>query len=328
VKKRTHEIEGKNIILLKQSNELSEVNSLLEERQQQIEEQNEILTEQAEKLIEANQLLKESKEEISIQNEELSRHRNNLEERTSELVSAKIKAEESDRLKTSFLANMSHEIRTPMNAIYGFTQLLNKEPLLLEKKSVYTKLIQENCDLLLLLIDNILDISVSETDRLSYSYEKFDVNEILADLKNIFDDINQKGIKIHFVNGGKEKSLVLYSDKVRFHQIFTNLLNNAYKFTDSGEIRFGYDEFEDFVKFFVSDTGIGIDKSEINKIFDHFYKIENNHDKFYRGTGLGLAICKKIIKLMGGEIWAESVIGKGSVFYFTLPANKSFDNYK
>jgi signal transduction histidine kinase len=323
VKKRTYEIEEKNNLLRKQTDELNESNTLLEERQQKIEDQNEVLIGQAEKLNEKNTLLEESKEEVTIQNEELARHRNNLEqlveERTAELVKAKLKAEESDMLKSSFLANMSHEIRTPMNAICGFSELLNRETIPKDKKTHFINLIIENCRSLLLLIDDILDISVSESDRRPLSNELFNVDDILTSLEKNFRHNIKKGIRLKFINISMGNGLSLYCDKARFRQIITNLLNNAFKFTDSGEVKFGYEIFEKYVRFFVSDTGIGIDKTEIDKIFNHFYKIENNPDILYRGTGLGLAICKKIIDLMGGKIWVESVLGQGSVFYFTLP---------
>jgi CheY-like chemotaxis protein len=130
---------------------------------------------------------------------------------------------------------------------------------------------------------------------------------------------NNKDIEFEYVNKNEPKELILYSDKVRFRQVFTNLLNNAFKYTEKGYIKFGYEAMEKQVRFFVSDTGIGLESSEVNKIFDHFYKVEKNENRLYRGIGLGLAICKKIIEMIGGEIWVDSVYGQGSTFYFTLP---------
>jgi signal transduction histidine kinase/ligand-binding sensor domain-containing protein/CheY-like chemotaxis protein len=326
VKERTHEIEEKNRKLNKQKKELNEQNELLEERQQQIIKQNEMLFDQTEKLNNTNTLLKGRQEEITLQNEELENHRNHLEhlveERTSELVRAKIKAEESDRLKSSFLANMSHEIRTPMNAIYGFSGLLKNVSLSKEKKSEFIDIINDNCESLLILINDILDISRIEADQLVFKNEKYNVDDILINLEKIYKLNKGKKISIEFINNTSKNGLVLNNDKVRFRQIFINLLNNAYKFTDSGHIKFGYEVFENNARFFVSDTGIGVESSETDKIFNHFYKIENNPLKLYRGAGLGLAICKKLVEMMGGEIWVESVINQGSVFYFTLPYNK------
>jgi signal transduction histidine kinase/ligand-binding sensor domain-containing protein/CheY-like chemotaxis protein len=274
-------------------------------------------------LSEINAILEERQEEITIQNDELERHRNHLENmveaRTSELIEAKLKAEEADRLKSSFLANMSHEIRTPMNAIYGFSGLLKDEALSKDEKSKFIDIISDNCESLLVLIDDILDISRIEVDNLLITFEKFDVDEILINLENYFKHNNNKDILFEFVKNERENGLILNNDKVRFRQVFINLLNNAYKFTESGNIDFGYEVLDKQVRFFVSDSGIGIESSEIRRIFDHFYKIENNPNKLYRGTGLGLAISKKIIEMMGGIIWVESVVNKGSVFYFTLP---------
>jgi signal transduction histidine kinase/ligand-binding sensor domain-containing protein/CheY-like chemotaxis protein len=292
---------------------LKRQNSLLEQK----------VKDRTDELSEINTILEERQEEITIQNDELENHRNHLENlievRTSELVKAKVKAEEADKLKSSFLANMSHEIRTPMNAIYGFSGLLAEELLTKEEKSRYIKIISENCQSLLVLIDDILDISRIEVDRLVFTNEKYNVDEILINLENYFNHNNHNDLSFEFINKDQNNGLVLYNDKVRFRQVMTNLLDNANKFTESGQIKFGYDIFDKKARFFVSDTGIGIGSSEIDKIFNHFYKIENNPVKLYRGTGLGLAICKKLIEMMGGEIWAESIISKGSVFYFTLP---------
>lgn len=274
-------------------------------------------------LNEKNLLLEEKQEEITMQNEELEKHRNNLEhlveERTSELVEAKIKAEESDKLKSSFLTNLSHEIRTPMNAIYGFSQLLDDDSILKEDQSTYIKIIGDNCESLLVLISDIMDISRIEAEEIVFINEKIYADDILLDLENFYKLKTEKKIDFEFVNKTTKNGLILNIDKLRFRQVFMNLLDNAYKFSDSGHIKFGYDVFENNVRFFVSDTGIGIELTEFDKIFNHFYKIEMNPNKLYKGTGLGLAICKKVIEKMGGEIWVESVVNQGSVFYFTLP---------
>jgi signal transduction histidine kinase/ActR/RegA family two-component response regulator len=297
--------------------------NLVKERTLEIEEKNSLLSDQAKELSEVNTLLEERQEEVTIQNEELEIHRNQLEqlitERTSELVIAKIKAEESDKLKSSFLANMSHEIRTPMNAIFGFSGLLKDDSVEKEEKSKFIDIILDNCESLLVLIDDILDISRIEVDRLEFTFEMFNVDDIFINLETFFSRNTDKNVSFEFVNKAGNNGLVLYSDKIRFKQILTNFMDNARKFTDSGHIKFGYFVNENNVQFFVSDTGIGIEKSEIDKIFNHFYKIENNPGKVYRGTGLGLTICKKIIEMMGGKIWVESTINEGSTFNFTLP---------
>jgi ligand-binding sensor domain-containing protein/signal transduction histidine kinase len=351
VRERTSEIEDKNLVLLVQTNELNEVNELLKERQHQIEKQNKLLTDQAEvvfetnillkehqteiekknqmlilqaeQLSETNDLLKESKEEVMMQNEELEKHRNHLEllveERTAELLKAKLKAEESDRLKTSFLNNMSHEIRTPMNAICGFAGLLESEPLLVEKKKKYVKLIIDNSQSLLSLIENILDLSAIEVDCFAFKNEKYNVHEVLINLESFFKLNNEKCLDIEFVNKDQNNNIIMFNDEERFRQVIMNLLKNAYMYTETGSIKFGYEVLNKSVRFFVSDTGIGIESAEYDKIFNHFYKIENNPNKLFRGNGLGLAICKNIVEMMGGVIWVESELGKGSVFYVTLP---------
>ncbi len=276
-------------------------------------------------LSELNTILESRQKKIELQNKELEKHRNHLEqlieERTAELNSAKLKAEEADRLKSAFLANMSHEIRTPMNAIVGFAALLNKKNLTDEQKDRYIEIINNNSESLLLLISDIIDISLIEADQLVLTNENFDVDNILKELENYYGLKNNKEIIIQFIKDKRGK-LILHNDQVRFRQIFNNLISNACKYTESGKISFGYEITEDEVRFFVSDTGIGIDSSDHENIFVQFFKVEKEIKKLYRGAGLGLAICKKLVENMGGRIWVESTPDKGSVFYFTLPVRK------
>jgi signal transduction histidine kinase/ligand-binding sensor domain-containing protein/ActR/RegA family two-component response regulator len=271
----------------------------------------------------ANAQLTETQEEISLQNEELIRHRNELEnlvdERTSDLKIAKNKAEESDRLKSAFLANMSHEIRTPMNAIVGFSSLLNDEAIEAEEKEFYIKAIKNNSDTLLTIINDILDISMIEVNQFVLYKEKFCVDELLAELKSYYDIKNAKKLLFYYANENTSQKTYIYNDPIRIRQIMTNLLNNAYKFTETGFIRFGYIAEESTIKFFVEDTGIGISEANKSRVFDDFHKIEPYANKFFQGTGIGLSISKKLVGLMGGEIGVESEMGKGSLFYFTLP---------
>jgi signal transduction histidine kinase/ligand-binding sensor domain-containing protein/CheY-like chemotaxis protein len=270
-----------------------------------------------------NAVLQEKQEEIITQNNELEIHRNNLEqlveERTAELVKAKIKAEESDKLKSSFLANMSHEIRTPMNAIYGFSSLLRDTVLDEDEKKQYLDIIGNNCESLLVLIDDLLDISMIEANNTRITKSFFNVDAVLKDLENQIQLKNIRKLDLENINKTQDKQLVLFNDQARFLQVFNNLLNNALKFTESGYIKFGYSVFEDVVRFFVADTGIGMETDQIGKIFNQFYKIENEAQKQYRGTGIGLTITKKLVNLMGGDIWVESIVNSGSIFYFTLP---------
>ena len=293
-------------------------------KQNLILEQN--VTSRTNELMEKNELLKQKTQEIAVQNKELESHRNNLEQavakRTEELMQAKIKAEESEKLKSSFMANMSHEIRTPMNAIYGFSDLLEDDKLSPEERSKYIEIVKDNCDGLLLLIDNILDISMIEANHLMLHNEEFDLNELLNELELVFSKNIPNAIKLRSSVKQKEDAFFIYNDKTRVRQIITNLFSNAIKFTERGEILFGYEINKEELKFFVSDTGIGIEKSKIDTIFDAFYKIEGNDDKLYSGTGIGLAICQKLITQLKGKIWVESALDKGSTFYFTIGIKK------
>jgi signal transduction histidine kinase/CheY-like chemotaxis protein len=281
------------------------------------------VTSRTNELSSANLLLKENQEEISLQNEELSQHRNHLEtlvkDRTNELENAKKKAIEADKLKSSFLANMSHEIRTPMNAIVGFASLLNSSDTSDEKNEEYIEIIKKNSEILLVLINDILEISLIEANQLKINNSLFEANVILHELENYFQLRNTKKIDLRFTIDNINKKIVLNTDPTRFRQIMTNLLSNALKYTDSGYIHFGYNIEYERVKFYVTDTGIGINKKDFEIIFDHFHKVETNRIKLYRGAGIGLSICKKLVGLMGGDIWIESEEGKGSTFYFTLP---------
>ncbi len=272
-------------------------------------------------LSEANTMLEEKQEEIMIQNEELARHRNNLEdlvaERTAELEKARKRAEEADRLKSAFLANMSHEIRTPMNAIVGFSNLLLIEEDEKEKND-FVKIISNNCENLMVLINDILDISLIEANQLKIEPLPFDAIKVLKELESIYKLKNKAGIDIE-LDIPEKKSLGIVTDVYRFRQILNNLLSNAVKYTERGTIKFGYYLETGNIVFFVSDTGIGIEKNDFLRVFDYFQKLDNDTTKLYKGTGIGLSISKKLVELLGGEIWLESETGKGSSFYFRLP---------
>jgi len=277
-------------------------------------------------------LLEEKQEEITLQNDELAKHRNELEslvkERTQQLELAKKRAEESDRLKSAFLANMSHEIRTPMNAIVGFSGLLTEEGITDQDRIYYNDIISRNCETLLVLINDILEISKIEADQVKVNKTLFDVIEIFRELENFYKIVNKKGLDIKFTEGRNTKNLIIDNDPIRFRQILSNLLSNAYKYTKKGHIHFGYFVEDKYIKFFVFDTGIGIHKDEYEKIFSPFHKIEPFGQKIHRGTGIGLSISKSLVKLMNGKIWLESEEGKGSTFYFTLPYDDQIQNAK
>jgi PAS domain S-box-containing protein len=241
-----------------------------------------------------------------------------------ELITAKEKAEELDRLKSSFLANMSHEIRTPMNAIIGFSGLLHDEQIDSQKRQEYINIISNNSNALLNLIDDIIDFAKIESNQLKINPSYFNLDNLLLEIKSLYEEIilTKSKQRIKFILNEKSvgANLHIYADSLRIRQILVNLLSNAIKFTESGYIEFGYQKLENsFLKFFVKDTGIGMPKDKHNIIFERFRQIDDTFTRKYGGTGLGLAICKNLIKLMSGEIWLESEIDKGSVFYFTIP---------
>ena len=293
---------------------------LLKKRQRMLED---VVKTRTDELSSVVSQLKDKQEEVTLQNEELVRHRNDLEklidERTIELKDAKEKAEESDRLKSAFLANMSHEIRTPMNAIVGFASLMDEDDLTPGEREYFIKTIKNNSDSLLTIINDILDISLIDANQLVLFKEIFCVDEILDELKSYYNLRNQKQLNIEFTTENPEKKTYLYNDPMRFRQIMTNLINNAYKYTDQGYVRFGYEPEGKMIRFYVEDTGIGISEENIDRVFNYFNKIEPDSKKFHQGTGIGLAICKKLIAQMGGSISVESEVNKGSLFRFSLP---------
>ncbi|MDR3140637.1 MAG: response regulator [Tannerellaceae bacterium] len=229
-----------------------------------------------------------------------------------ELIKAKEKAEESDRLKSAFLANMSHEIRTPLNAIVGFSGLLasTDDP---DEREEYVGIIHTNNELLLQLINDILDLAKIEAGTLDFVFANVDVNRLFADIEQTSRIKARKTVHVSFED--KAPCCVIRTDKNRLLQVITNFLNNAIKFTNEGSIRFGYHIRENSLYFYVTDTGVGVRKEECGKIFERFAKLNN----FVQGTGLGLSICQTIVHKLGGEIGVESEYGKGSTFWFTLP---------
>ena len=229
-----------------------------------------------------------------------------------ELEAARIKAEESDRLKSAFLANMSHEIRSPLNAIVGFSKLVIDAECTNEKEQ-YAEIIERNSEILLNLFNDILDLSSLEADSLSFNIRPIKLIDICLQLEQQFCYKVKNGTKL--ILDDVDTELYVSGDWNRIIQIISNLLSNAAKFTPKGEIHFGYREKEDFVEFYVKDSGIGIPAERVATIFQRFGKIND----FVQGTGLGLTLCRMLVEKMGGRIWLRSQEGKGSRFYFTLP---------
>jgi signal transduction histidine kinase/PAS domain-containing protein/ActR/RegA family two-component response regulator len=233
-----------------------------------------------------------------------------------ELIGAREKAETMDRLKSAFLANMSHEIRTPLNAIVGFSDLLVSTEDQAERQQ-YLTILRENNDLLLQLINDILDLSKLEAGMVELSYAKVDINALCNDIAQAAALKASKGVEILFDSYMPVCNLL--TDRNRLTQVLTNFTNNAIKFTSTGSIRIGYEFIDDdHIRFYVADTGIGIDEDKQTKVFERFVKLND----FAQGTGLGLSICTSIIEEMGGIIGVDSKLGKGSCFWFILPADQ------
>jgi len=281
-----------------------------------------------EKLLRLNQDLEEKVIERTQELEEEIQFRIKNE---AELQNAKELAEESDTLKSSFLANMSHEIRTPMNAIIGFSNLLQYDDITPEEKNQYIDLINRSGQNLLNLLNDIFDLSKIEAGFIEIKNSPVSLHEIFRELYFTFEEekLRQELYYLEFrldVPDSKDK-LIIYTDPFRLKQIMTNLLSNAFKFTDRGYIELGYyQEKESCVTLFVRDTGIGIPSEKYSYIFDRFSKIENDRNRPIGGTGLGLAISKKLAELLGGKLWVESEISKGSVFYVSLPYHKNLSS--
>jgi len=244
----------------------------------------------------------------------------------NELKEARDRAEESDRLKTSFLANMSHEIRTPMNGIVGFANLLRDPGLAEDKKDLFLKHIEHSSNQLLNIIDDIIDISKIESGQLKISNKPVRINAILEEIYSSFfhrirgDAPGEKRVDFKLVKGNESSNFTIVTDDFRLSQIFNNLIGNAIKFTKEGHITFGYSmKNHRHVEFFVADSGIGIPNNKQKLIFDRFGQVNQERSLQPTGTGLGLPISKSLVNLMGGEMWVESAVGKGTTFYFTLP---------
>jgi len=230
------------------------------------------------------------------------------------------KAELANIYKDNFLANMSHEIRTPMNGIIGFADLLRKDNLTKERKDRYVDLINNNCQSLLKLIDDIVDLSKIEVGQLNLHYEKFDPNELLNELYEFFTDYKKMINKDHLeiILNLPAKQILINSDRDRIKQVMINLINNSFKFTREGEIEFGYVKQTGFIEFYVRDTGSGMHKKDLNQIFERFHQLNNDVTHESSGTGLGLAISKGIALALGGDLKVKSKFNEGSTFFFTI----------
>jgi hypothetical protein len=264
--------------------------------------------------------LREQNDELKTTNENLSKSNELILEMNQDLVKAREKAEESDKLKTAFLANISHEIRTPLNGIIGFTKLLGKASLTPEKYAQFLKIINASSLQLVNIVDDVIDIAKVESGQIELHKDNTPINEEIGRILNLLrPQAEQKNIvfKTGFEKSDEDSKIL--TDKGKFNQIVTNLVNNALKFTEQGNIEVGYKINEAFIHFYVQDSGIGISQKHHKTIFERFRQVELEETRKYGGTGLGLSICKAFVEAMGGKIWVESELGQGSTFYFTLP---------
>ena len=238
----------------------------------------------------------------------------------NELINSKEKAEESDRLKSAFLANMSHEIRTPMNGIMGFAELLKRPNLSGEDQKKFIGIIQNSGDRMLNIINDIVDISKIESGLMMVSLKESNINDQIEYIYNFFKpEVEKKGVQFRYYNSLASIESYINTDSEKVYAILTNLVKNAIKFTSSGSLEFGYIKKGNYLEFYVKDTGIGIPKDRQKAIFERFIQADIEDDNAYQGAGLGLSISAAYVKMLGGEIWVSSEVGKGSCFYFTLP---------
>lgn len=242
-----------------------------------------------------------------------------------DLMTAKEKAEESDKLKTAFLANMSHEIRTPMNGILGFAELLKEPNLTSDDQQKYIRIIERSGVRMLNIINNIVDISKIEAGLMDVKIQYSNINEQIDYIYTFFKpEVEAKGMELIHKEALPLNEAVILTDREKVFAILTNLVKNAIKYSEKGCIEFGYvitggTVRPDSLTFYVKDTGIGIRKDKIGIIFDRFRQVSEGSNRNYEGVGLGLSITKAYVEMLGGKLWVESEEGIGSCFYFTLP---------
>ena len=307
------------------TSELENANNILVERQEEILQQNEEITRQKEVEEEQHAKIEKAYQELALYENQLEEI---VEQRTKELLIAKQKAEESDKLKSSFLANLSHEIRTPLNAIIGFSDLLIDGKAEQAQQEMFKSMIQSSSDSLLNLINDILDFSKIEAGQIDIVKAPVNLSKIVTEIRELYNielsRLNSKAnkkIDFRIIESPELIDYVLITDENRLKQILQNLISNAIKFTIQGSVEVSYNLSIDgkLLNFNVKDTGIGISKENQDVIFGRFRKIENPSVNLFRGTGIGLSICKHLVKLLDGKIKVESELGQGSIFSFTIP---------
>jgi signal transduction histidine kinase len=236
-----------------------------------------------------------------------------------DLLKAKEKAEESDKLKSAFLANMSHEIRTPLNSIIGFSELLTDSDFGQVERTEFAQIINKSGNNLLAILSDIMDLSKIEAGQVQVMKSTLFVSKLLAEIQQEFlYNAAAKGIELK-LDSLNPPTVIINGDETKIRQIIANLINNALKFTHAGYVELGVRVLDNQVCFHIKDTGIGIPAEFQQQIFERFRQIESSHNRKYGGNGLGLAISKSLVELLGGKIWVESEINRGTTFYFTVP---------
>jgi PAS domain S-box-containing protein len=275
----------------------------------------------------AELILKEKNEEIETKNIEYLQLNKKLQQTNAELLIAKERAEESDRLKAAFLRNISHEIRTPLNSIVGFSKILNNPNLLPEKRQHITEVIEKNSQQLLSIVSNIINISSIEAGQEKVYETEINLNKILTLLNDQFLlKAEEQNICLNMDVLLPDNEVNIVSDQTKLEQIISNLISNALKFTKHGYVNFGYKIKNNEVEFYVEDTGIGILPEMQEEIFKRFRQVETTLARQFGGSGLGLSISKAYVELLGGKMWLNSELEKGSTFYFTIPYKKASNN--
>jgi PAS domain S-box-containing protein len=252
----------------------------------------------------------------------VSRDITKLKQTHEDLIKANFEAETSNRLKTSFLANISHEIRTPLNSVVGFSNLLLSNDLTQEVKEEYIEHINHNSEKLLQIIGDIIDLSRLESSQIEITYEEASVNEIVNEIIDEARQMirrNEKPIILNVKNEFEDNSDLVFTDKVWLKRVLTHLMDNAVKFTLDGSIEFSYLKENDNLIFKIKDTGIGINKENLGRIFEEFRQEIDGHHRPFEGLGIGLTLAKEVVERMGGKINVESEKGIGSVFSFSIP---------
>jgi signal transduction histidine kinase len=241
--------------------------------------------------------------------------------RTEEdLILAKEKAEESDRLKSAFLNNISHEIRTPMNAIVGFSELIDEPKISDQERKEFTGIIRDSSYRLLGVITDLINLSSLESGQEVIFEEIINLNITLREAyKEVKPLANEKNLELHLDEALKDEHSMIYADRAKLMQVLLNLLKNSIKFTSKGSIEIGYTIRLSEIEFTVKDTGIGIPQDKFETIFARFQQADDSHSRHFGGAGMGLPIAKAYVELMGGRIWLKSESGKGTQFYFTIP---------